>query len=230
MMLKRLKQEVLEANLDLVKYNLVSLKWGNVSGISREEGFIVIKPSGIDYKALKTNSMVVVDLEGHVVEGMLRPSSDLPTHLELYKAFPQVGGIAHSHSIYATSFSQACKEIPCYGTTHADAFFGAVPLTRLLTKKEVGECYERNTGKIIVERFHKLDPMNLPGVLVAGHAPFTWGRNPDDAVINSYILEQIALMTIQTLALNPNIKSLPKFILKKHYQRKHGPKAYYGQQ
>jgi len=228
-MLEQLKQQVLQANLDLVKYNLVTLTWGNVSGISREENLVVIKPSGVDYDKMTANDMVVVDLSGKVVEGNLRPSSDTPTHVELYNAFQSIGGIAHSHSEYATIFAQACREIPCFGTTHADAFYGNVPLTRFLTKKEVKEDYELNTGKAIIQRFKKLDPVAVPGVLVAGHAPFTWGKNAGDAVKNNLILERIAFMALHSLDLNSKLKPLPKHILEKHYQRKHGPNAYYGQ-
>jgi L-ribulose-5-phosphate 4-epimerase len=228
-MLTSLKQQVLEANLDLVAYNLVTLTWGNVSGISREDGLVVIKPSGVEYKNLKAKDMVVLDLSGRVVEGSLRPSSDTPTHIELYKAFPTIGGIAHSHSTHATSFAQACMEIPCFGTTHADAFNGSVPLTRFLRKNEVAKNYELNTGKVIIERFKKIDPKAIPGVLVAGHAPFTWGANAGDAVKNNFILERVAVMAFQSLMLNPQTKPLPEYILKKHYQRKHGSDAYYGQ-
>ena len=228
-MLEQLKQEVCEANLALVKYNLVTLTWGNVSGISRSQGLVVIKPIGVEYDKLTANDMVVLDLSGKVVEGNLRPSSDTPTHIELYKAFPEIGGIAHSHSEYATIFAQACREIPCFGTTHADAFYGNVPLTRFLSKKEVKENYELNTGAAIVQRFKKLDPAAVPGVLVAGHAPFTWGKDAGDAVKNNLILERIAFMALHSVALNSKLKPLPKHILEKHHQRKHGPDAYYGQ-
>jgi L-ribulose-5-phosphate 4-epimerase len=228
-MLKSLKQQVLEANLDLVTFNLVTLTWGNVSGISREEKLIVIKPSGVEYKKLKLKDMVVVDLSGKVIEGDLQPSSDTPTHIELYNGFPTICGIAHSHSEYATIFAQACREIPCIGTTHADAFYGNVPLTRFLKKNEVEEKYEFNTGKIIIERFKNLDPMITPGVLVAGHAPFTWGIDANDAVRNNLILERIAFMALHSLGINPKLKPLPDYILNKHHQRKHGPNAYYGQ-
>jgi L-ribulose-5-phosphate 4-epimerase len=228
-MLKKLKQQVLEANLDLVTFNLVTLTWGNASGISREEGLVVIKPSGVEYKKLKVKDMVVVDLSGKVIEGDFRPSSDTPTHIELYKAFPSIGGVAHSHSEYATIFAQACKEIPCLGTTHADAFNGSIPLTRFLKKNEVEKNYELNTGKVIVERFKKFNPMEIPGVLVAGHAPFTWGKDANDAVKNNLILESVAKMALNSLGLNPKLKPMPDYILEKHYQRKHGPDAYYGQ-
>jgi L-ribulose-5-phosphate 4-epimerase len=227
--LKSLKQQVLEANLDLVAFNLVTLTWGNVSGISREEGLVVIKPSGVEYKKMKVKDLVVVDLSGKIVEGYLRPSSDTPTHLELYKAFTDIGGIAHSHSEYATVFAQARKEIICLGTTHADTFNGNVPLTRFLKKNEVEKNYEVNTGKVIVERFKGLSPVAIPGVLVVGHAPFTWGKDANDAVKNNLILESIAKMALNSLGLNPKLKQLPDYILRKHNQRKHGPDAYYGQ-
>ena len=228
-MLKQLKEEVCAANLQLVKFHLVTLTWGNASAISRSEGLVVIKPSGVAYENSKPDDMVVVDLSGNVVEGNLRPSSDTPTHIELYKAFPEIGGVAHSHSEYATIFAQARREIPCFGTTHADTFYGNVPVTRLLKKNEVEKDYELNTGKVIVERFKKLDPRAIPGVLVGGHAPFTWGKNATEAVQNNLILETIAGMAMHSLALNQKLKPLPDYILKKHYLRKHGPGAYYGQ-
>jgi L-ribulose-5-phosphate 4-epimerase len=228
-MLEQLKKEVLDANLDLVKYDLVTLTWGNVSGIAREEGLVVIKPSGVDYQSMTPKDMVVVDFQNRIVEGTLRPSSDTPTHIELYKSFPTIGGIAHSHSEFATIFAQASREIPCFGTTHADAFYGNVPVTRFLTKREVEKDYELNTGRVIIERFRKLDPAAVPGVLVAGHAPFAWGNNAGDAVKNNLILERVARMALYSLELNPKLKSLPKHIMDKHYQRKHGPGSYYGQ-
>lgn len=228
-MLEELKQKVLQANLDLVKYNLVTLTWGNVSGIDRKKNLVVIKPSGVNYDKMKIDDMVVVDQNGKVVEGNLRPSSDTPTHLELYKNFEGIGGITHSHSEYATIFAQACKEIPCLGTTHADHFYGNIPLTRFLTKEEVEENYELNTGKIIIERFKDLDPVATPGVLLAGHAPFTWGKTSAESVRNNLILERVAKMAFTALVLNPETKTLPEYILKKHYLRKHGPDAYYGQ-
>jgi L-ribulose-5-phosphate 4-epimerase len=227
--LKQLKKEVCAANLQLVKFRLVTLTWGNVSAISRQDGLVVIKPSGVSYEDLKPEDMVVVDLSGKVLEGDLRPSSDTPTHVELYKAFPSIGGIAHSHSEYATIFAQAQREIPCFGTTHADTFHGSVPVTRFLKKNEVEKDYELNTGKVIVERFKKLDPLAIPGVLVAGHAPFTWGKKAMEAVQNNLILETIAAMAMRSLALNQKLKPLPDYVLDKHYLRKHGPHAYYGQ-
>ena len=228
-MLDELKEKVFQANLALVKYGLVTLTWGNVSGINRDKGIIVIKPSGIEYDKMTVQDMVVVDLNGDVVEGKWRPSSDTITHIELYKAFDEIGGVTHSHSECATSFAQACKEIPCYGTTHADHFSGTIPVTRFLAKDEVKLAYELNTGKVIVERFTKLNAMEIPGVLVAGHAPFTWGKDPMESVKNSLVLERVAKMTLQGMVINPDFKELPQYILDTHYQRKHGPKAYYGQ-
>ena len=228
-MLEKLKEEVYKANLELVNLELVTLTWGNVSGISRAEGLIVIKPSGVDYNLMKPADMVVIDMTGNIVEGNFRPSSDKETHIELYKAFPEIGGIAHTHSMYATIFAQACKEIPCLGTTHADHFHGTIPVTRFLSVEEVESGYERNTGEIIIERFKELDPKSMPGVLVAGHAPFCWGKNALDAVRNSLILERVAQMALGTYQVNPSVKEIPSHISEKHYQRKHGPNSYYGQ-
>jgi L-ribulose-5-phosphate 4-epimerase len=228
-MLEELKEKVLKANLALVRYNLVTLTWGNVSGIDRENGLMVIKPSGVDYEKMKSKDMAVVDLNGKRIEGKLNPSSDTPTHIELYKAFPNIGGISHSHSEYATIFAQASMEIPCFGTTHADHFNGPVPVTRFLTEEEVNSEYELNTGKIISERFKALDPESIPAVLVAGHAPFAWGKDPEDAVKNNLVLERVAKMAWSCLALKPNLKKLPEYIQKKHHERKHGNNAYYGQ-
>ncbi len=228
-MLEKLKQKVWKANLDLVKYNLVTLTFGNVSGIDREKGLVVIKPSGVEYEELKPEDMVVVDLEGRIVEGELNPSSDTPSHLEIYRAFREIGSVAHTHSEYASIFAQACQEIPCFGTTQADYFRGAVPVTRFLREEEVKGGYERNTGKVIVERFRELNPLAIPAVLVAGHGPFAWGKTPEEAVKNNFILEKIAKMALGTLLLNPQSESLPEHILQKHFQRKHGPDAYYGQ-
>jgi L-ribulose-5-phosphate 4-epimerase len=228
-MYQNLKSDVFEANLALARYGLVTLTWGNVSGVDRQRHCIAIKPSGVDYESMTPEDIVIVDMEGIVVEGHLRPSSDTPAHLELYKAFPAIGGIVHTHSMYATMFAQACREIPCFGTTHADHFFGPVPVTRFLTEIEVREGYERATGKLIVERFAGLDPESTPGVLVAGHAPFAWGKSAADAVENSLILERIAQMAYGSLQLNPELSAIPSYIQEKHYQRKHGPHAYYGQ-
>jgi L-ribulose-5-phosphate 4-epimerase len=228
-MLEQLKHLVLEANLDLVRNGLVTLTWGNVSGIDYTERLVVIKPSGVSYDALRAEDMVVVDLNGNVVEGNRKPSSDTPTHLKLYKAFPMIGGITHTHSPFATMFAQACKEIPCLGTTHADHFNGAIPVTRYLTEEEVKMDYEASTGNIIIERFSGVDILALPAVLVAGHAPFTWGKDAAESVKNAIALERVAQMAMGTLWLDPNIAELPPYISKKHFERKHGPDAYYGQ-
>ena len=228
-MLLELKEKVWKANLDLVKYNLVAYTFGNVSGIDREQGLVVIKPSGMAYEELMPDDMVVVDLEGTTVDGRLRPSSDTPSHIEIYKAFPEVAGVTHTHSEYATMFAQANREIPCLGTTHADHFYGPVPVTRMITEIEIAENYEKNTGKVVVERFANLDPMEMPGVLVVGHGVFTWGKSPEDAALNGMILEKIAKMAWGTLALNEGSKSIPESLLNKHFRRKHGPDAYYGQ-
>jgi L-ribulose-5-phosphate 4-epimerase len=224
-----LRKEVFEANIALVRHGLVTLTWGNVSGVDRDQGFVVIKPSGVEYECMTVDDMVIVDMSGAVIDGKFRPSSDTSTHLEMYKAFPSIGGIVHTHSPYATMFAQACREITCLGTTHADHFNGPVPVTRFLTEEEVREGYERNTGKVIIERFAELNPSDTPGVLVAGHAPFIWGINAGDAVKNSLILERVAQMALGSLQLNPEVAAIPAHIQEKHYQRKHGPNAYYGQ-
>lgn len=229
MNLKELKERVWKANQDLVDYKLVTLTWGNVSGCLHDRGLVVIKPSGVSYEGLKPENMVVVDLEGNKVEGNLNPSSDTPTHLVLYRNFTQISGIAHTHSDYATIFAQAYHPLPCLGTTHADHFHGEVPLTRMIRKKEVEEDYEGNTGRVIVERFRQLDPLEMPAVLVAGHGAFAWGKSPEEAVINSLALEKVAKMAWGTLLLTETKQSFPKYLLEKHYLRKHGPKAYYGQ-
>ena len=229
MSLLSLKTEVFRRNLDLVRHGLVVLTWGNVSGIDREAGLVAIKPSGVAYDAMTAEDIVVVDLDGRVVEGSLRPSSDLPTHLALYRAFPSVGGIVHTHSPKAVAWAQARRAIPAFGTTHADHFHGPVPCTRELTPEEVAADYERNTGLVIAERFRDLDPDAFPGVLVAGHGPFTWGRDPRKAVENAVALEQIAAMALDTLAIDPSAAPAPARVLDKHYFRKHGPGAYYGQ-
>jgi len=228
-MLAELKESVWKANLELAKSGLVILTFGNVSGIDRKRGLMAIKPSGVPYESLKPEDIVLVDLEGTVVEGWLSPSSDTATHAEIYKAFEEVGGVAHAHSAYATMFAQAQREIPCFGTTHADQFHGPVPVTRLLAEAEVAGAYERNTGRIIVERFAGLDPLEVPAILVAGHGPFTWGRSPAEAVLTALILEQTAKMAFGSMALNPRIGPIDACILEKHYHRKHGPDAYYGQ-
>lgn len=227
-MLEKLKEEVLEANLDLVKQNLVIYTWGNVSGIDSERGLVVIKPSGVDYDVMKAEDMVVVDLEGNVVEGRLRPSSDTPTHLVLYKAFPQVGGIVHTHSTYATAWAQAGMGIPPLGTTHADYFHGQVPCTPDLTQEMIAGDYEAETGNIIVETFADLDPVHTPAVLVKNHGPFTWGRDAAQAVYHARVLEEVARMAQLTFSLNPSA-GMSKDLIDKHFLRKHGPNAYYGQ-
>ena len=227
-MLEQLKQQVYNANLDLPKYGLVVFTWGNVSGIDRDKGLIVIKPSGVSYEKLTVNDMVVVDLDGNVVEGKLNPSSDTPTHLELYKTFPQIGGVVHTHSSWATTWAQAGKNIPALGTTHADYFYGDIPCTRILSENEVAESYEKNTGSVIVETFEKLDHNAVPAVLVNNHGPFSWGKDADEAVHNSVVLEEVAKMAHRTISLNSDVKSINQYILNKHYFRKHGKNAYYG--
>jgi L-ribulose-5-phosphate 4-epimerase len=228
-MLAELKEAVWRANLELAKSGLIILTFGNVSGIDRRMGIMAIKPSGVAYGDMKADDMVLVDLEGRVVEGWLHPSSDTATHCEIYKAFPGIGGVAHAHSPYATMFAQARREIPCFGTTHADAFHGPVPVTRLLAEPEVATGYEGNTGKIIVERFAGLDPAALPAVLVAGHGPFAWGATPAAAVETAFLLELTAQMAFGTMALSPRLAPLDAHIQDKHFNRKHGPDASYGQ-
>ena len=229
-MLEALKQDVWQANLDLVACGLVTLTWGNASGISDDRQRVVIKPSGVAYDDLRPAHMVIVDLEGTVIEGSLRPSSDTPTHILLYRHFSSVGGITHTHSRQATMFAQARVEIPCLGTTHADHFFGPVPVTRDLSQQEVEEAYETHTGRVIIERFQQLDPLDVPAVLVAGHAPFVWGRNVAESVQNAVALEAVAEMAAGTWRIRPDAPLLKPYILAKHHQRKHGPQAYYGQQ
>ncbi|MDP6106813.1 MAG: L-ribulose-5-phosphate 4-epimerase AraD [Candidatus Brocadiia bacterium] len=228
-----LREHVCQANIDLVAADLVTLTWGNASGVDREAGVIVIKPSGVDYDRLRPDDLVVVALDtGEVVEGELRPSSDTPTHLVLYREFPLVGGLVHTHSAHATGWAQAGREIPCQGTTHADLFFGPVPITRELTSLEIERDYEANTGRAIVERFvqGRLDPRQVPGVLVPYHGPFAWGTGPADAVENAIILEQVARMALYTAMLNPGLGEIPEALLNKHFLRKHGSGAYYGQE
>ncbi len=228
-MLEELKQRVLEANQTLVKHGLVILTWGNASGFDREQAMMVIKPSGLAASDLYASDMVVVDKMGKVVEGRLKPSADTSTHLELYKAFDGIAGITHTHSIYATMFAQANLPIPCLGTTHADTFFGDVPVTRLLEKKEAEREYERNTGKIIVELFAGKDPLTTPAALAAGHGPFTWGRSPGEALQNAVALEAVAELAWGTLLLKQDVNRLPEYLMEKHYERKHGSGATYGQ-
>jgi L-ribulose-5-phosphate 4-epimerase len=229
-MLEELKQQVCEANRKLVAAGLVIQTWGNVSGVDRGSGHVVIKPSGMPYDGMRPEHMAVVSLAtGKVVEGDFKPSSDTPTHLVLYRAFPEIGGIAHTHSLYATAWAQAKREIPTLGTTHADYFQGPVPVTRLLTAKEIKSDYELNTGHLIVERFKKLDPLNFPGVLLASHAPFAWGATVEDAAENAAVLEHLARLASETLRIKPSIKPISAALHDKHFLRKHGPRAYYGQ-
>ncbi len=228
-MLEKLKKEVYDANMLLPKYNLVTFTWGNVSGIDREKGLFVIKPSGVDYDKLTWQDMVVMNLDGEKIEGNLNPSSDTATHLELYKAFPNIGGIVHTHSSYATSFAQAGRDIECYGTTHADYIYGKVPCLDCLSKEEIEKDYEKNTGLLIVDYFKNKEYMAVPAVLCKNHGPFTWGKNADEAVHNSVVLEEVAKMAFRAEILNPNIKPAPQELQDKHYYRKHGKNAYYGQ-
>jgi L-ribulose-5-phosphate 4-epimerase len=229
MRLPRLREEVLEANLELVRRGLVMYTFGNASGIAREEGLVVIKPSGVRYETMKPEDLVVVGLDGKIVEGELRPSSDLATHLVLYKAFLEIAGVAHTHSRAATSWAQARRRIPCLGTTHADYYQGPVPVTKALKPGEIKKDYELNTGRAIVRCVGNRNPLHLPGVLVAGHAPFCWGKTPADAAQSAVILEEIAVMALQTITVNPKAKPLEKVFHEKHFFRKHGSTAYYGQ-
>ncbi|HWQ53584.1 MAG TPA: L-ribulose-5-phosphate 4-epimerase AraD [Bryobacteraceae bacterium] len=229
MLLESLRKEVLEANLELVRRGLVIYTFGNASGISRTEGLVAIKPSGVPYDDLRPEHMVITDLNGRVVEGSLRPSSDLDTHLVLYRAFPAIGGVVHTHSTHATAWAQAAREIPCLGTTHADYLRGPVPVTAPLTPAEIAGDYERNTGEAIVRRFETVDPAEASAVLVAGHGPFTWGADAAEAAYHAAILEELARMAYYTLTLNPAAQSLPACHLDKHFLRKHGPSASYGQ-
>ena len=231
-MLEELKRQVYEANMLLPKYGLVTFTWGNVSAIDRESGLFVIKPSGVEYESMKPDDMVVMDLNGNRVEGNLRPSSDTPTHLELYKAFPEIGGIVHTHSSYATSWAQAGRSIPCYGTTHADYIYGEVPCVRCLTKEEIDEAYETNTGKLIVSEFKRMNKeiMAVPAVLCKNHGPFTWGKDAKEAVHNAVVLEEVAKMAYRTESINSKVEPAPQELQDKHYYRKHGAGAYYGQE
>ena len=227
-MLEELKKKVCEANLELVRHGLVIFTWGNVSGIDRESGLVVIKPSGVSYEGMTPEDMVVVSLDGEVVEGALRPSSDTPTHLVLYKAFKEIGGVVHTHSTYATAWAQAGLDIPNIGTTHADYFHDAVPCTADMTEAEVKGEYELETGNVIVRRFEGLNPVHTPGVLVKNHGPFTWGRDAAEAVHNAVVLEQVAKMASISFSINPSLTMNP-LLVEKHFSRKHGPNAYYGQ-
>jgi L-ribulose-5-phosphate 4-epimerase len=229
MLLPQLREQVLEANLELVRRGLVLYTFGNASGISRERNLVVIKPSGVPYEKMKPEHLVVTDMEGKIVEGDLRPSSDLPTHLVLYQAFPRIGGVAHTHSEYATSWAQARKPIPCFGTTHADYFYGPVPVTSVMKDSEIATEYEKNTGHAIVRTFEQLDYAAVPAVLVANHAPFTWGPDPESAAHNAAIVEAVARMAYFTIAIDRAAEPVGKSLHDKHYLRKHGSNAYYGQ-
>ena len=230
-MLENLKKAVYEANMELPRRGLVTYTWGNVSGIDRETGLVVIKPSGVDYDNLTPEDLVVLNLDGEIVEGKLNPSSDTKTHLELYKAFPTLGGIVHTHSPYAVAWAQAGEDIPCYGTTHADYFYGPIPCARHLTPAELDEDYEKNTGKVIIEEFTKrnIDPVAVPAVICHSHGPFTWGKSPAQAVYHAVVLEEVAKMSAYTRTVKPDAAPAPQHVLDKHYMRKHGPNAYYGQ-
>ena len=230
-MLKKLKHAVYEANMELPHRGLVTYTWGNVSGIDRERGLVVIKPSGVSYDELTPDDLVVLDLDGKVVDGKLNPSSDTKTHLELYKAFPEIGGIVHTHSPYAVGWAQAGRDIPAYGTTHADYFYGPVPCCRSLTEQEVEEDYERNTGLVIVETFRQreLDPVHVPGAICRNHGPFTWGKDAAQAVYHAVVLEEVAKMAVYTTQIAPDAQPAPQYVLDKHFLRKHGPNDYYGQ-
>lgn len=228
-MLEELKKEVYEANMELPRRGLITYTWGNVSGIDREKGLLVIKPSGVDYDVLKPSDMVVMDLKGNKVEGDMNPSSDTATHLELYNAFKAVGGIVHTHSPHATAWAQAGRALPCYGTTHADYFYGEIPCARNLTAEEIEAGYEKNTGIVIIETFQGMNPVFVPGVLCKNHGPFTWGKNAAEAVHNAVVLEEIAKMNFMTEMLNRQVEPAPQCLQDKHFMRKHGPNAYYGQ-
>lgn len=228
MSIEELKQQVFRANIDLVDHGLVIFTWGNVSGIDRERGLVVIKPSGVSYDQMTAEDMVVVDMEGNRVEGKYKPSSDTATHLELYKAFPETGGVVHTHSTYATAWAQAGCDIPNIGTTHADYFSNDIPCTRDMTKDEIMGNYEKDTGTVIIERFKGLNPAHIPGVLVKNHGPFAWGKDPHDAVHNAVVMEQVAKMAFISRQVNPQL-TMNSWLIEKHFSRKHGPNAYYGQ-
>lgn len=229
-MLEQLKKEVYEANMDLQRKGLVIYTWGNVSGIDREDNLVVIKPSGVEYDELSPDDMVVVDFDQNVVEGQYRPSSDTATHIELYRAYDNLAGVVHTHSTWAVTFAQAGIPIPAYGTTHADYFYGEIPCTRDLTAAEINEAYEKNTGLVIIETIGEKDPMGVPGIVVKNHGPFTWGNSPANAVYNAVVLDKVAEMAYKTITLNKNAKPAPQYLLDKHYFRKHGENAYYGQE
>lgn len=228
-MLEKLKEYVYEQNMELPKRGMVTYTWGNVSAIDRKQGLVVIKPSGVPYDAMCPEDMVVVDLDGNRVEGKLNPSSDTPTHIELYRAFLEIGGIVHTHSTMATAWAQAGRPLPCYGTTHADYFYGEIPCARNLTAQEIEEGYEKNTGSVIIETFAGINPIHVPGVLCKNHGPFAWGKDAAEAVHNAVVLEEVAKMNFYTELINPDAKPAPQCMQDKHFLRKHGPNAYYGQ-
>lgn len=230
-MLEKLREEVYRANMELPERGLVVYTWGNVSGIDREKGLVVIKPSGVDYENLTPENLVVVDMNNNIVEGTMNPSSDTKTHVELYKTFPSIGGIVHTHSPHAVGWAQAGRDIPCYGTTHADYFYGSVPCSRNLTREEVDEDYELNTGKVIAEEFTRrnLKPESSPGIICRSHGPFTWGKTPAQAVYHAVVLEELAKMALYTVMIDAESPEAPQYVQDKHYLRKHGPNAYYGQ-
>lgn len=228
-MLEQLKEDVYKANMELVKKNLVIYTWGNVSAIDKKTNLVVIKPSGVDYEQMTPDDMVVVELSGNKIEGRYKPSSDTPTHLELYKKYSNIGSIVHTHSVWSVAFAQAGISIPAYGTTHADYFYGDIPCTRDLTKEEIEQDYEVNTGKVIIECIKDKNPMEIPAILVKNHGPFSFGTSPDNAVYNAVVMETVAEMAYKTKMLNPSVNRVPQFLLDKHYYRKHGENAYYGQ-
>lgn len=227
--MQQLKQQVFDANMALPHYGLVTFTWGNVSAIDRERGLVVIKPSGVPYETMQAEDMVVVDLQGNIVEGRYRPSSDTPTHLELYRRYPHLGGIVHTHSTHATAWAQAGLSIPALGTTHADYFFGDIPCTRALTAVEVAGEYELNTGKVIVETLGDTNPLHTPGIVVYQHGPFSWGKDAVDAVHNAVVMEEVAKMAWIACGINPRLRHIDGYLMDKHFSRKHGPNAYYGQ-
>ncbi|MDF2514598.1 MAG: ulaF1 [Herbinix sp.] len=228
-MLEKLKQEVFDANMELVNKGMVIYTWGNVSGIDRESNLVVIKPSGVDYATMKAEDMVVVDLEGNLIEGNYKPSSDTPTHLVLYKTYPEIGGVVHTHSTWGVTFAQAGMAIPAFGTTHADYFYGDIPCTRELTEQEINDAYEYNTGLVIVETIGDGDAMSIPGIVVKNHGPFAWGKTAAGSVYNAVVLDNVAEMAYKTMTLNPRVPRVSQYLLDKHYFRKHGANAYYGQ-
>ncbi len=227
--MQQLKQQVFEANMDLPRYGLVTFTWGNVSAIDRQRGLVVIKPSGIAYESMTVDDMSVVDLQGHVVEGRWRPSSDTATHLALYRRYPDLGGVVHTHSTHATAWAQAGLAIPALGTTHADYFFGDIPCTRALSAQEVDEAYELNTGQVIIETLGEANPLHTPGIVVYQHGPFAWGKDAQEAVHNAVVMEEVARMAWIARGINPQLQPIDSWLMNKHFQRKHGPNAYYGQ-